>query len=96
LCGDAPTLADIQFGHILYRYFDVSIERPSHPAIERYYDELASQAAFQEPVLVSYGPEPAKPGPARFGSRPPSVDQRKQQAIARAAQTKTALVTAPK
>jgi glutathione S-transferase len=54
LCGDALTLADIQFGDILYRYFDVGIERPTHPAIERYYDELTSRAAFQEHVMVSY------------------------------------------
>jgi glutathione S-transferase len=54
LCGDALTLADIQFGHILYRYFDLEVERPTHPAIRRYYDELASRATFQEHVMVSY------------------------------------------
>ena len=27
LCGDALTLADIQFGHVLYRYFDIAIPR---------------------------------------------------------------------
>jgi glutathione S-transferase len=54
LCGDALTLADIQFGHILYRYFDLDLERPPHPAIERYYDGLSSRAAFQEHVMVSY------------------------------------------
>jgi len=54
LCGDALTLADIQFGHILYRYFDLGIERPTHPAIERYYDGLSSREPFQEHVMVSY------------------------------------------
>jgi glutathione S-transferase len=54
LCGDALTLADIQFAHILYRYFDLGIERPTHPAIKRYYDALTSREAFREHVMVSY------------------------------------------
>ena len=54
LCGDALTLADIQFGHILYRYFDLRIERPTHPAIERYYDRLTSREPYKEHVMVSY------------------------------------------
>jgi glutathione S-transferase len=54
LCGDALTLADIQFGHILYRCFDLRIERPSHPAIKRYYEGLMSRAPYREHVMVSY------------------------------------------
>ncbi len=29
LTGSSLTLADIQFGHILFRYFDIDIERPN-------------------------------------------------------------------
>jgi len=54
LYGEALTLADIQFGHILYRYFDLRIERPTHPAIERYYDRLTSREPYKEHVMVSY------------------------------------------
>jgi glutathione S-transferase len=54
LCGDALTLADIQFGHVLYRYFDIDIERPSHPAVLNYYKRLADRPAFREHVMVSY------------------------------------------
>jgi glutathione S-transferase len=54
LCGDAFTLADIQFGHILYRYFEVPIARPSHPAVRRYYDRLTERPAYREHVMVSY------------------------------------------
>ncbi|GGF25177.1 glutathione S-transferase [Aliidongia dinghuensis] len=54
LCGDDLTLADIQFGHCLYRYFDIAIERPDRPALRRYYDRLAARAAFREHVMVSY------------------------------------------
>jgi glutathione S-transferase len=54
LAEDAFTLADIQFGHVLYRYFNIAIERPGHPALRRYYDRLTERPAFQEHVMVSY------------------------------------------
>ncbi|MCB8838781.1 glutathione S-transferase family protein [Aurantimonas sp. VKM B-3413] len=54
LAGHDFTLADIQFGHILHRYFDIEIERPSHPAIESYYDRLAERPAYREHVMISY------------------------------------------
>jgi len=44
ICGDDLTLADVQLGHVLYRYFDIPIERPEHLALQRHvmvsYDEL--------------------------------------------------------
>lgn len=33
LAGRAFTLADIQFGHLLYRYYTIAIDRPVFPAI---------------------------------------------------------------
>ncbi|PWC12608.1 glutathione S-transferase family protein [Brenneria corticis] len=54
LAGKAFSLADIQFGHILYRYFDINIERPSYPLIEKYYEELKKRPAFVEHVILSY------------------------------------------
>ncbi|MBO9587678.1 glutathione S-transferase family protein [Devosia sp.] len=54
LAGAAFTLADIQFGHVLYRYFDIDIARPAWPNIERYYQALTQRAAFREHVMVSY------------------------------------------
>ena len=54
LAGDEFTLADIQFGHVLYRYFDIAIDRADHPALRRYYDRLAARPAFREHVMVSY------------------------------------------
>ena len=56
LAGDDFTLADIQFGHVLYRYFDIDIARPAWPAIERYYAALVRRPAFAEHVMVSYEP----------------------------------------
>ncbi|MEH6718284.1 MAG: glutathione S-transferase family protein [Aurantimonas endophytica] len=54
LAGSDFTLADLQFGYLLYRYFDLPIARPSHPAIEGYYAALVERPSFREHVMVSY------------------------------------------
>jgi glutathione S-transferase len=54
LAGDQLTLADIQFGHVLFRYFDIPIARPHRPALTRYYDALVARPAFREHVMVPY------------------------------------------
>jgi glutathione S-transferase len=54
IAGPNFTLADMQFGYMLYRYFDLPIRRPAHPAIERYYAALTERPAFREHVMVSY------------------------------------------
>ncbi|WP_315742721.1 MULTISPECIES: glutathione S-transferase family protein [unclassified Bradyrhizobium] len=54
LAGDDFTLADIQFGHVLFRYYDIPIDRQSRPALRRYYDDITARPAFREHVMVSY------------------------------------------
>lgn len=54
LAGDMLTLADIQFGHILFRYFDIEITRPHRPSLKRYFDTLIGRPAYAEHVMVSY------------------------------------------
>lgn len=54
LAGNHFTLADIQFGHCLFRYFDIDIERGHRPHLDRYYGALMTRAAFREHVMVSY------------------------------------------
>ena len=54
LCGEDFTLADIQFGHLLYRYFDIAIDRSERPALRRYYGRLTERPAYREHVMVSY------------------------------------------
>ena len=54
LAGDDFTLADIQFGHVLFRYFDIAIERADLLALRRYHDALTTRPAFREHVMVSY------------------------------------------
>ncbi len=54
LAGDHLTLADIMFGHLLYRYYTIEIDRPSRPAVEAYYAAMTERPAFRTHVMVSY------------------------------------------
>ncbi len=54
LAGDDFTLADIQLGHLLYRYYDIAIARPPYPALRRYYDTLTERPAYRDHVMVPY------------------------------------------
>jgi len=54
LASDKFTLADIIFGHSLYRYFDIDIPRPKHANLDRYYHDLCQRTAFRDTVMVSY------------------------------------------
>ncbi len=54
LCGADLSLADIVFGHLLFRWYDMEIERRAHPAVERYYERLAARPGYRTHVMVSY------------------------------------------
>lgn len=51
LLGDALSLADIS----LYRYFELEIERPQLPQVERWYRTLQQREAFREHVMIPFG-----------------------------------------
>ncbi|MDA7966202.1 glutathione S-transferase family protein [Ruegeria sp.] len=54
IAGSELTLADIQLGHILFRYYDIDIPRSPLPYLHRYYTTLCNRPAFQEHVMISY------------------------------------------
>ncbi|MEX0350167.1 MAG: glutathione S-transferase family protein [Paracoccaceae bacterium] len=54
LAGQALSLADIQLGHVLYRYYDINIHRRAMPALVAYYDRLCQRHAYCEHVAISY------------------------------------------
>ncbi len=54
IAGSDLTLADIQQGHILYRYYDIDIPRARLPNLKRYYVWLTDRPTFQQHVMVSY------------------------------------------
>jgi len=54
LVGDNFTLADIQFGHILYRYFELEIERAELTGIRNYYEFLTGMPHYRAHVMISF------------------------------------------
>ncbi len=52
--GRDLTLADIVAGHVLYRWFNMDIERKERPVIEQYYQRLAGRTHYQRHVMVSF------------------------------------------
>ena len=54
LAGPNLTLADIQFGHVLFRYFDIDIPRPALPNVTDYHNRLTQRPAYQKAVMLSY------------------------------------------
>jgi len=52
--GPDFTLADIQIGLPLYRYFTLAIDRPRRPAIAAYYDRLRARPTYAEHVMIDY------------------------------------------
>lgn len=54
LCGDSLTLADIPAGAILYRYFELEIERPAIPNVEAWYKRLQARAAYRDHVMIPF------------------------------------------
>ncbi|WP_266064104.1 glutathione S-transferase family protein [Brucella intermedia] len=54
LVSDEITLADIQFGHVLFRYYEIEIDRAPLPNLKAYYERLAKRPAFCEHVMIPY------------------------------------------
>jgi glutathione S-transferase len=54
ILGDQLTLADIPAGTSLFRYFNLDIERPSLPNVERWYQQLQERPAYQEHVMIPF------------------------------------------
>jgi len=54
LAGRHFTLADIQFAHVLYRYYDIAIPRRRLDAVAAYYDRIRHRPAYQQHVAIAY------------------------------------------
>lgn len=54
LAGPDFSLADIQFGHVLFRYYDIDIRRADLPRLAAYYQRLTERPAYREHVMLSY------------------------------------------
>jgi glutathione S-transferase len=54
MLGDRLTLADIPIGTSLYRYFNLDIERPSVPNVERWYRRLQDRSPYRSHVMIPF------------------------------------------
>lgn len=58
VCGDSFTMGDIPLGCVVYRYFNVEVERPSLPHVESWYQRLAARPAYRDHVMRHFGTNP--------------------------------------
>ncbi len=55
LAGEQFTLADVMFGHILFRYYDIDIQRSNQlPDLQKYYTRLTDLDNYRKHVMVNY------------------------------------------
>ncbi len=54
LAGDSFTMGDIPAGAMLYRYFELDIERPNLPNVSAWYARLQDRSAFRNAVMISF------------------------------------------
>lgn len=54
LAGPSLTIADIIFGHILYRYYEMDLDRTALPNVASYYSRLTERSAYEEHVMVDF------------------------------------------
>jgi hypothetical protein len=55
LLGETLSLADITAGTSLYRYFELEIERPNLPQVERWYRTLQERQAYRTHIMIPFG-----------------------------------------
>jgi len=53
LSGDQFGLGDIPIGCSAYAWFNLDIERQSHPHVERWYQQLTLRPAYQKHVMIA-------------------------------------------
>jgi glutathione S-transferase len=51
-------LGDIPLGAVIYRYFNVDVDRPALNNISAWYDKLCTRPAFQQHVMNFFGTNP--------------------------------------
>ena len=60
IVGDRLTMADIPFGTLAYRYFNLAVTRPALPKLSEWYERLCERPAFQEHVMIPFGRNPSE------------------------------------
>jgi glutathione S-transferase len=58
ILGDGFSMGDIPLGAIMYKFFNLDIERPSLPNIEAWYARLCERPAYQNHAMIAFGSSP--------------------------------------
>lgn len=58
VAGNQFTMGDIPLGCVVYRYYNVDVDRPDLPNLEAWYQRLASRPAYQKHVMRFFGTNP--------------------------------------
>lgn len=60
VAGDRLTMADIPFGPMAYRYFNLDVARPELPHLSAWYERLCERPAFKEHAMIPFGRNPGE------------------------------------
>lgn len=55
VAGDQLSLGDIALGPMMYRYFNLDIERPNLANVDAWYQRLCQRPAYQKHVMIPFG-----------------------------------------
>ena len=58
LLGDSFSIGDIPLGSIMYKSYNLDIERPSMPSVEAWYARLRERPAQQMHAMIPFGNSP--------------------------------------
>jgi glutathione S-transferase len=58
ILGDDFSMADIPLGAMMYKFFNLAIERPSLPNIEAWYAGLCERPAYRSHAMIPFGSSP--------------------------------------
>ena len=58
VCGDSFTMGDIPVGCVVYRYFNVDVDRPALHNVEAWYQRLSERPAYRDHVMRHFGTNP--------------------------------------
>ncbi|MEM1078831.1 MAG: glutathione S-transferase [Pseudomonadota bacterium] len=59
VCGAAFTMGDIPLGCVVYRYFNVEVDRPPLPHVAAWYQRLSTRPAYRSHVMRHFGKTPS-------------------------------------
>ena len=58
ILGEQFSMGDIPLGAMMYKYYNLDIERGDWPSIEAWYARLCERPAYQEHAMIAFGSSP--------------------------------------